>query len=271
MQLDHSRIATRQRSYDDVLDLALRVIRTYPLPLAAALAVGVLPAMLLNAWLLADYLEPDFELGFPATYLWYMFLLVLWEIPLATAPATLYLGQAVFLDRPRAAKVAESFWKSLPQLFFYQVVIRAVLLLPFITWFFLFAAWPYLNEVILLERNPLRGGRHGQMTTYRRAKVLHGGYVSDLFFRWLGAAAVGALLFLSLWLSLWTAVGALLDQWEWTTAVYAIYCPLALWITVGYLTVVRFLAYLDLRIRREGWEVELLMRAEEDRLVRQLT
>jgi hypothetical protein len=30
----------------------------------------------------------------------------------------------------------------------------------------------------------------------------------------------------------------------------------------GYLTVVRFLAYLDLRIRREGWEAELMMRAE---------
>jgi hypothetical protein len=30
---------------------------------------------------------------------------------------------------------------------------------------------------------------------------------------------------------------------------------------------VRFLSYLDLRIRHEGWEVELLMRAEGLRLV----
>jgi hypothetical protein len=36
------------------------------------------------------------------------------------------------------------------------------------------------------------------------------------------------------------------------------------------LSVVRFLSYLDLRIRHEGWEVELRMRAEGAQLVRQL-
>ena len=34
----------------------------------------------------------------------------------------------------------------------------------------------------------------------------------------------------------------------------------------GFFRVVRFLSYLDLRIRHEGWEVELLMRAESLRL-----
>ena len=34
--------------------------------------------------------------------------------------------------------------------------------------------------------------------------------------------------------------------------------------------VVRFLSYLDLRIRHEGWEVELLMRAEALRLATQM-
>ena len=43
---------------------------------------------------------------------------------------------------------------------------------------------------------------------------------------------------------------------------------LAIWIVVGYFSVVRFLSYLDLRIRREGWEVELRMRAEGARLTR---
>jgi hypothetical protein len=54
-------------------------------------------------------------------------------------------------------------------------------------------------------------------------------------------------------------------------SIYTFYYPLALWLVVGYLTVVRFLAYLDLRIRREGWEVELMMRTEAARLTRQLT
>jgi hypothetical protein len=34
----------------------------------------------------------------------------------------------------------------------------------------------------------------------------------------------------------------------------------------AYFSVVRFLSYLDLRIRHEGWEVELLMRAEALRM-----
>ena len=52
---------------------------------------------------------------------------------------------------------------------------------------------------------------------------------------------------------------------------YSIYLPLATWLVLGYLAVVRFLSYLDLRIRGEGWEVELQMRAEASRLARQLT
>ena len=42
--------------------------------------------------------------------------------------------------------------------------------------------------------------------------------------------------------------------------------PACLWLVVAFLAVVRFLSYLDLRIRHEGWEVELLMRAEALRL-----
>src|SRR5204863_7365315 len=42
--------------------------------------------------------------------------------------------------------------------------------------------------------------------------------------------------------------------------------PTCLWLVVTFLAVVRFLSYLDLRIRHEGWEVELLMRAEALRL-----
>ena len=45
---------------------------------------------------------------------------------------------------------------------------------------------------------------------------------------------------------------------------------LATWIVIGYFAVVRFLSYLDLRIRSEGWEVELAMRAEGSRIARQL-
>jgi len=280
VHLHTTRISIRERSFVDVLDLALHVIRAHAWPLAAALAVGVLPTMLLNAWLLGPRLQIDPALGLPVEYMWTMLLLVLWEMPLATAPLTLYLGQAVFLGRPRPGKIALDFLKSLPQLLLFQVVLRAILVVLLITWFALFAAWPYLNEVILLERNPLFRGRRGQMTTSRRTQVLHGGYVGDLFGRWLSAMAAGVLLLLSLWFSIAVLRSVLLEQgvwyesWHWgywDRLMFTLYYPLALWLVVGYLGVVRFLAYLDLRIRREGWEVELLMRAEQARLRRQLT
>ena len=63
----------------------------------------------------------------------------------------------------------------------------------------------------------------------------------------------------------------LADEWEWNGVVFTFYYPLALWIVVGFFAVARFLGYLDLRMRREGWEVELMMRAEAARLERQLT
>ena len=271
MQLDQNRIAIRERGFADVLDLALRVVRVYAWPLLWALAAGVVPAMCLNAWLLADYVEFEFEVGFPAAYMWSMLLLVIWETPLATAPLTLYLGQALFTSRPRPGEVARGTLGSLPQIVLYQVIARGLMIPWVITWFFPFVAWPYLNEVILLERNPLWRARPGQVTTYRRTLALHGSNVPDLLLRWVGSMAVGVVLFLSLWLSVSFAGGMLLNQWGWQRVAYTFYFPLALWLVVGYFSVARFLGYLDLRIRREGWEVELVMRAEQARLTREMT
>jgi hypothetical protein len=39
---------------------------------------------------------------------------------------------------------------------------------------------------------------------------------------------------------------------------------------IGFFAIVRFLSYLELRIRAEGWEIELLLRAEAARLARQI-
>jgi len=280
IHLDQNRIAIRQRSFVDVLDLALRTIRVYTWQLAAAFALGVLPIMALNAWLLADFAEPDVEIPLPSetvvympgTYMMYMVVLLFFEVPLATAPITLYLGQALFTDRPQMKKMAGAYFCSLSQLLSYQLVLRVLLVvLSCGTLGFLpFVFWPYLSEVILLERNPMWSGRQRRITTQRRTFALHGRSTGDLFVRWMGATIVGVLLVCSAWLSIWVAGGMLLNDWAWEGPAYTVCFPLALWLVAGYLAVVRFLAYLDLRIRREGWEVELMVRAEEARLTRRL-
>lgn len=279
IHLDQNRIAIRQRSFVDVLDLALRTIRVYSWQLAAAFALGVLPIMALNAWLLADFAEPDVEIPLPSetvvyvpgTYMVCMVLLLFFEVPLATAPITLYLGQALFTDRPQMQKMVGTYFRSLPQVLLYQVVLRGLLAVSCgVLCFLPFVFWPYLSEVILLERNRMWSGRQRRITTHRRTFALHGSSIGDLFVRWMGSTIVGVLLVCSTWLSIWVAGGMLLNDWAWEGPAYTVCFPLALWLVVGYLAVVRFLAYLDLRIRREGWEVELMMRAEEARLTRRL-
>lgn len=256
MQLDNTRITVRERNYFDTLDLALRVIRAYGWRLALALAAGAVPMMVLDAWLLAGYREADFQLGFPVRYMMWTLVLVAWQVPLAGAPATLYLGHVLFGEQPRPKTIARKLWESLPQLLFYQGLLR-----PF------FLGWRYLNEVILLERNPIRSGESSK-STFGRSRTLHRGEGGDLFARSFGSLAVGMLLFVSVWLSMLAVRTMLSGRWSWDEPMATSYFALALWIVASYFTVVRFLSYLDLRIRREGWEVELLMRAERARFLR---
>ena len=67
----------------------------------------------------------------------------------------------------------------------------------------------------------------------------------------------------------WIAIDPMDDpvlQYNVTTYDLLIAYPIALWVVVAWFSIMRFLSYLDLRIRHEGWEVELLMRAEALRM-----
>ncbi len=271
MQLDEHRIAIRERSFLDLLDLGLRVLREYAAPLAAWLAVGVLPAAAFNFLLLGNF-PSQIDAGQMVRYLFLMSLLVVYEAPLALAPATLFLGQALFTQRPRWQGILRQWLGSLPQILLYQGLLRI---------FFLFR--PYVNEIILLERNPVRRRGAFGKSTYARCRALHAGEGGEIFGRWFISLAVAALLLISLWGALLVTRAMLLssveggleqiaeffqDELEIDLSIVALWYPLVLWTVAGYFAVVRFLAYVDLRIRREGWEVELVMRAERDRLMR---
>ncbi|MCA9262318.1 MAG: hypothetical protein KDA60_00655, partial [Planctomycetales bacterium] len=61
--------------------------------------------------------------------------------------------------------------------------------------------------------------------------------------------------------TLWYAWGMLLMTWDSHRWLLHILFPLSLWVVASYVAIVRFLSYLDLRIRREGWELELMLRS----------
>jgi len=128
--------------------------------------------------------------------------------------------------------------------------------------------WPYLSEVILLERNPLFGPR-SRLTTRRRAEALHSGARGNLFARWMIALNVAAVLGGGFALLLWYIRGLAGGHWDFDPQFWTVLVPAAAWIVAAYFAVVRYLSYLDLRIRREGWEVELQIRAAAARLIDQ--
>lgn len=272
MQLDKTRIVIRERGYLDVLDLTLHMLREFAGPLAVAFAAGVVPFMALNAWLLVDYAGVEFELGSPAGFIFLMLVVVFFEAPLALAPITLYLGHAVFTQRPSAGQLVRAYLATLPQVLLLQGLFRI--------WYL---RWPYLSQVILLERNPLRAKPPRQKSTRVRAAEFHAGEEADLLARGIFSLILGTMLFFAIWLSVYVVRGMLVGHvvreripsifrilfiYEWDRPMFTLYFPVVLWIVLGFFTVARFLSYLDLRIRREGWEVELILRAEGTRLSR---
>lgn len=275
MLLDRTRLAIRERDLFDLADMALRVVREHAAALLLAWSLGALPFLALNVSLLGHgdplraNIESDEERPVPAEDFFVAAILTLWEMPLATSLITLYLGQAMFNQRPQPRQIARSLLGSLPQLIVYQVLLRGVLVWFFITWIVLFSSWSHLNEIILLERNPMFGGPNKLMTTSRRVSSMHSGIWGDIFGRSLMSGVVGGLLLAAVFGSTVLACGTLLGNWGLSSFSLFVVFQLSLWLVVGYFAVVRFLSYLDLRIRREGWEVELLVRAEEAQLRRQ--
>lgn len=268
MLLDRSQIAIAERSWPDNLDMALHVLRRYGAQLAGCALATIVPVAIVNHLLLAS-LAIDFnsdEVGGGVFYL--ITILILIEAPLATAPMTLYLGAALFEEHPRPATIARGFLTCLPQMVLLQVVLRALFVLPMVTLIVPYGLWPYLNEIILLERNPLvaRGGR---LSTLRRNSQLHRGHSGDYLARGLASIGLAAMLIVAVFWTEATLAGTVFGL-EDTYTLWLIEVQAAFWLVMAYFTVVRFLSYLDQRIRAEGWEVELLLRAERARLESQM-
>ena len=305
MQLDNTRIAIRERDLLETLDLALHVTRQFAGPWLLLSLLAIVPLAIVNyaliGWMLPDDLDDQ---AIPWRFAWNMILLIYLEAPLAATFVVAYLGPAVFLEKKTIRQVIGDVIRYSPQIFLTQFLLRGVLpawllllvvdrytagnpveafLLPVLALYAtgMRAFRPYINEIVLLERNPLRSSNPNTITINKRSSHLHGPYSGDLLVRWLGCAGIALLLAALAWMTVVVAQGVLISDWPWNFSMgpppeltynldwfkLQIAYPLCLWIVVAFMSVVRFLSYLDLRIRHEGWEVELLMRAEAMRLV----
>ena len=62
-----------------------------------------------------------------------------------------------------------------------------------------FVVNPYLNEIILLERNPLHEAERQSLSTSRRSSRLHQGNGGDFFLRWILNTLIGPILIVAIW------------------------------------------------------------------------
>jgi hypothetical protein len=306
LQLDKTRIEIRERDLPEVMDLSLKVTRKFARPLLATFALGAVPLAILNQYLIGWTGDIDYRDEFPWYYLTWMSLLVFIEAPLASIFATAYLGEAMFHERPRIREVLRSVFFRPPgakdQARPWVGVLWCIVILrgpavgvflaatvdpfeepPSVNLIFMVflalgvtilrATRPYIAEIVLLERNPLgwtgsRGADSGKTTIGQRSATLQGASSGDLIGRWIGTAGAAAALIVAIQCTFWFAYGIFLNTWSWGAVMTEFFAPLSMWLVACYFTVVRFLSYLDLRIRTEGWEVELRLRAEAARLTR---
>jgi hypothetical protein len=242
-------IVIRERSFMDLLDLALKVVRDRPVILGLSALAGIVPFAVLNIYLLSD---PSFP------RLFWVALLVM-ETPWATAPLTLALGELMFDVTPRPWRMLKTLVVSLPALVIDQVLVRGLLLLFVVFYPVVPSRYAFLDEVILLERA-------GPFRAPKRSRTISQGCEGELFLRWMGQIALGSTFAICFWMGAETIGSSLWGQ-ELTwyrpglSDLGGLLFQVGIWVAIAYFGVVRFLSYIDRRTRLEGWEIELRLKA----------
>ncbi len=301
LQLDKTHIAIRERGLLDLSDLALHVLRDDFQRLTVMLLIGAVPFAIMNhlflRWIMDfSYFETTFWIDNGSTVLyfcWHSLVLVFLEAPLATIFVTSYLGQLMFFERPSWREVLRETRRLTWPLLLCHAIERGVgfacllylglrqrqgdspglellIVLVFLCVFGLRAFRPFISEIVVLERTPVWSREKYTMTVFRRSSQLHGPASVDLFGRYLAVSLLAGMLFSMLFGSFIFCSGVLLNDWSIGSFMISVMMPVAMWIVAGYTAVVRFLNYLDVRIRQEGWEVELRLRAEGTRLTERI-
>jgi len=230
----------------------------WPLAIASATLFGAVPCILINRILFAGL---DDEAALAA------WVLLGIEAAWASAPLTIVLGQSVFSNRFSWRGAGRSFLAGLPAMIVFQGVIRGICLAIWVLAPVVFVGMYYLDHVILLERPALS-------RVWRRRAAINRGQIAHI----LKLACIDGLVLvlgtilgtrlLAATVAIWRGRGigwaAIADgNGGIVSAIFSWHGQIAFWTTCGFLTVFRFFTYLDGRIRREGWDVELRLRSEE--------
>ena len=248
MNVWEARVVVRERKLTEIVDLSVRFCLVLGGSLYVKLCVWiVLPAYALCFWLLRS--------GWKDAQIWACLLsLVLYS--LLQLPFTVAAGRLMFSTEVPLADVL----RASASLFFRICVARLISLLLFFGGSLLAILIPmvvargmYLSEVIVLEGA-------GPFAAYRRAARLSSGRVAQTFLVWLALIATSSA-FVVVAEILARALGAEGLPIEGVSEVWAGFNAEAgmagLFLSLPLVASLRFLAYIDNRTRREGWDIQV--------------
>jgi hypothetical protein len=243
MNLGAARVALRDRTLLDVFDLALRFVGAHLGAYARVSAAVSLPAFVVS-WAASSRIAP-----------WAGWMVTIALAALAQAPFVALASRLVFEERVPLARVLRTALASLPRL----VALRTLHLLGLVIGLFFFvlpAVWigalfAFSAEIVVLEGSGV-GDALGRM------QRLGTGWFGDVF----TAMLLSALLYAAAVLLGDVAGRMLLEGLLLVRVSPEDAGPegplglLGLWLALPVLTTARFFVYLNLRTRREGWDIQ---------------
>lgn len=304
MQLDKTSIVITARNLSDTLDLSFVVVREYFKWICFYGVMGALPFAVLNFFLtlpMTRYEEvsmnavttsnvDDLQLRYYAIMLGAVFL----QAPLAFSFLTSFIGQAVFQDVHSVRQVVQLVLPKRYRLIWILGILRFGLL-SYIPLGLLFidpqfqpflelvvfiglivgvnalirSVRPFAAEILILEGCPLmvpKGMEDQQLSYGKRSSWMSKVTQSESVGNHLIVTLVAGVLVLAMCGGFVFLTGVLLGVWEKGIWVDRFAYPAVLWMVGGWVTVFRFLSYTNVRIRTEGWELQLKLKAEANRL-----
>ena len=300
MQLDKTEIVIRQRTALELLDLSMRVLRRHGVKIAGACAIFGVPLLIADVWLSAwmfgeDAVMAAEQVPEPQIYLRcrhaiHLLILFLFQFPLISLPATIFLGDQVFFTSPTTKQLlnrlsgiwVQSLWilgicrlglVSLVLAFtvnrntIYDPASETLLLVGLALCLLIRAVWPFAPEILGLERCLIRPTRESPISYSARRTGLHQSVSSDHVGRFIICSIASTALALTLFGTVLAGTAALVGNIDVSIWYDRLALPAVFWLVGLFVVVFRFLSYLDSRIRLEGWELELRLRAEGQRVV----
>ena len=286
MQFDQTSIAIRERSSFEVFDLAANVLVRHLQPIMVLLFLNAMPFVVLDYYLVGWMTDVSFSIDLSIAYYVAVIALMVGQAQLGTCLITIFMGRVMFLEEHSIWAVLKQFLKRLPYFLYSQGILRLALFavlvamitateeseeaylmaflgLPAITFIGLLvrAMRPFVPEVIYLEQTPLKS-KSDLPSLSQRSRNLHMLASASITMQ-----SVLMLLFAPLLLFSIHSVFVMADSMFSIRAnsdisLQPFYILISGWLVAGFFAVVRFLMYIDVRIRQEGWSVDLKFRSE---------